>query len=92
MFALVYPTKKAKFDKALEVYKQLGESELAAKEECVVYSLEVGIYQGFDKFFGPIQNNEVVTKILDFIGYEKENERGRRLLRQNWERMLNCGR
>ena len=82
LFALVYPTKKAKFDKALEVYKQLGESELAAKEECVVYSLEVGIYQGFDKFFGPIQNNEVVTKILDFIGYEKENERGRRLLRQ----------
>jgi hypothetical protein len=82
LFALVYPTKKAKFDKALEVYKQLGESELAAKEECVVYSLEVGIYQGFDKFFGPIQNNEVVTKILDFIGYGKENERGRRLLRQ----------
>lgn len=82
LFNIVYPVKKEKYDKVLDIYRNIGESELAAKEECVVYSLEAGVYQGFDKFFGASTEDPTITKILDFIGYEKTKERGRGLLRQ----------
>lgn len=82
LFNIVYSVKKEKYDKVLDIYRNIGESELAAKEECVVYSLEAGVYQGFDKFFGASTEDPTITKILDFIGYEKTKERGRGLLRQ----------
>ena len=82
LFEAVYSTKKEKFDKAIAAYKAIGYNEIKAKEECVVYSLEAGIYQGFDTLFNFSKNRDVLDKILNYIGYDEGKEQGRRLLRQ----------
>lgn len=82
LFEEIYPIKKDKFDKVLAFYEEIGYSDIEAKEECVVYSLEAGVYQGFDTLFSSSDSSSVLHKILNYIGYDERKEQRGGLLRQ----------
>ncbi|MFV0587066.1 LPD38 domain-containing protein [Bacteroides reticulotermitis] len=79
LFEIVYPTKKQAFNKIIQAYKAIGASDIEAKEECIVYALERGVKLGMD-IYPSLENDTVVNKILNFIGYETyESGRNRKI-------------